>query len=379
MSEQKAGPTPTELEISVFGPGYGESVLVHVGHGRWVAIDSCIDPKSKRPRALDYLEEIGVDPATAVDFLLASHWHDDHVRGISELLQACESAVFSCAQALTNKEFLQLAALFEDDSVAAARSSQELHKCLVDAAERSERSSRPLFKVATSDKVLWAAVLGQGGSPISVTLTALSPSDEMNLRAIRDMADAFVALSRGASPDRIASSRPNHVATAVRLDIGERSLLLGSDLEDHGDPLVGWAAVLLGTQSLQRVSETFKVAHHGSESGHLDAVWSQMVRADPLCLLTPFRHGGHEIPTPADRARILALTSRAYISASPHRHAPVSGKRTKKIEALIGAATKSRRQAAGPVGHVRWRASITDPTDPGQVELFDGAMELASV
>lgn len=379
MTAQTAGPAPTELEVSVFGPGYGESVLVHVGYGRWIAIDSCVDPKSNRPRALDYLGEIGVDPATSIDFLLASHWHDDHVRGISVFLSACESAVFSCAQALTNKEFLQLAALFEDDSVAAARSSHELHKCLVDAAERSERSSRPLFKVATSDKVLWTAALGPAGSAIPVTLTALSPSDEMNLRAIRDMADAFAALSRGVSPDRIASSRPNNVATAVRLDIGERSLLLGSDLEDQGDPLVGWAAVLLGTQSLQRVSETFKVAHHGSDSGHLDAVWNQMVRADPLCLLTPFRHGGHEIPTSADRARILALTKRAFISANPHRPVPVAGKRTKKVEALIGAATKSRRQAAGPVGHVRWRAPITDPTDLGKVDLFDGAMDLAAV
>lgn len=379
MTAQTTGPAPTELEVSVFGPGYGESVLIHVGAGRWVAIDSCVDPKTNESRALDYLVSLGVDSATCVDFILASHWHDDHVRGIARLLQACKSASFCCANALTSKEFVQLAALYEDDSIAAARSSHELYACLNEAVERSERSNRPLFKIASSDKVLWTASLQCGDSPVEVRLTALSPSDEMGRRALQDMSDAYAALKRGAPQDRPVSSAPNHVATAARLDVGGRSLLLGSDLEEEGNQLVGWSAVLRGTLSLERQSGTFKVAHHGSESGHLDAVWTQILLERPLCLLTPFRHGRHEIPTAADRARILERTDQAFISSNPYRATPVAIKRPKKIEALIRAGVKARRQAIGPIGHVRWRAPIADQADPGMVELFDGAMHLAAV
>jgi len=35
-----------EIEVSVFGPGYGESILVHLGAGKWVIVDSCRDNKT---------------------------------------------------------------------------------------------------------------------------------------------------------------------------------------------------------------------------------------------------------------------------------------------------------------------------------------------
>ena len=365
-----SGPAPTDLEVSVFGPGYGESVLIHVGAGRWLAIDSCVDSRTKQPRALDYLASLGINPATSVDFVLASHWHDDHVRGIARLLKACSSASFCCAHALTTKEFVQLAALYENDAIASARSSHELYACLVEAADRSERSSRPLFKSASSDKVLWTTSLQNNGIPSDVRLTALSPSDEMSRRALQDMSDAYSALKRGAPQDRPISPSPNHVATAVRLDVGGHSLLFGSDLEEQGDNLVGWSAVLNGTLSLERRSGLFKVAHHGSASGHLEDVWTHMLSAQPLCLLTPFRHGKHEIPTASDRARILAKTNQAFISSSPHLATRVATKRPKKIETLINAAAKARRQAVGPVGHIRWRSPIAHPEDPGSVDLL---------
>ena len=75
---------------------------------------------------------------------------------------------------------------------------------------------------------------------------------------------------------------------------------------------------------------------------------------------------------------IVALTGNAYISADPHRSLTVA-KRSKKTDAMIDAAAKGRRQCVGPVGHVRWRASLQDATDGGTVELFDGAMALADV
>ena len=55
-------PRTDEIELSVFGSGIGESLLVHLGFDDWVVVDSCIVRETGQPAALDYLREIGVSP-----------------------------------------------------------------------------------------------------------------------------------------------------------------------------------------------------------------------------------------------------------------------------------------------------------------------------
>jgi len=62
-TDAHAPPAVDELEVSVFGPGVGECVLVHFGEGEWMVVDSCLDRATSRPAALDYLTELGVDVA----------------------------------------------------------------------------------------------------------------------------------------------------------------------------------------------------------------------------------------------------------------------------------------------------------------------------
>lgn len=45
-------PKADELEVSVFGPGIGECVVVHAGAGEWMIVDSCVDRSSGLPVAL---------------------------------------------------------------------------------------------------------------------------------------------------------------------------------------------------------------------------------------------------------------------------------------------------------------------------------------
>ena len=78
-------PASDEIEVSLFGPGYGECVLIHLGLGEWLVVDSCVNQYAGGTPALDYLQTIGVDIAHAVVIVTASHWHDDHIRGLSAL------------------------------------------------------------------------------------------------------------------------------------------------------------------------------------------------------------------------------------------------------------------------------------------------------
>ena len=99
------GPRPDEIEVSLLGPGYGESVVVHMGGGEWMVVDSCTGRDGK-PAALDYLDRIGVDPRSGVKMIVATHWHDDHTRGMARMVEKCLSARFCCAAALRDKELL---------------------------------------------------------------------------------------------------------------------------------------------------------------------------------------------------------------------------------------------------------------------------------
>ena len=72
---------PDQIEVTVIGPGFGESIVIHVGSNQWVVVDSCLDSRTGAPAALTYLNTLGVDPSVGVKLIVASHWHDDHIGG----------------------------------------------------------------------------------------------------------------------------------------------------------------------------------------------------------------------------------------------------------------------------------------------------------
>ena len=101
-------PADDEIEVSLFGPGVGECVLVHLGRGEWIIVDSCCPVGVSEPIALTYLQALGVAPANAVRLVIATHWHSDHIRGMAQLLVACEQAAFVCSGALETPTFVRL-------------------------------------------------------------------------------------------------------------------------------------------------------------------------------------------------------------------------------------------------------------------------------
>ena len=101
-------PSAAELELSLFGPGKGECEVLHLGQNEWVVVDSCLSRPSGRAVALDYMEQLEVDPARQVKMLVVTHWHDDHIRGAAQILRAATSAQFACSAALRCEDFFAL-------------------------------------------------------------------------------------------------------------------------------------------------------------------------------------------------------------------------------------------------------------------------------
>ncbi len=160
---------PDEFELTVFGPGIGECLLIHAGNNDWCVIDSCRYPGSSSPVAIEYLEGMGIEPGNAVKRILATHWHDDHIRGLGDIVRRCSSARFAMSAALEHSQFAQLVFEIEEQnkSVAGSSSSTEFADILEQMISR--RCQPP---AGVSDGFL----LFQGGFWNSVSVTALSPS-----------------------------------------------------------------------------------------------------------------------------------------------------------------------------------------------------------
>lgn len=128
-NSQTIPPDAQELEVSIFGPGFGECVVLHLGHGHWGVVDSCLDPSSKHPAALKYLESLSVDVGSSIRLIVATHWHDDHMQGISEIFQQAKGAVFACTEAVRQPDLILTRSLWPGQELAFFLVVQGLMSC----------------------------------------------------------------------------------------------------------------------------------------------------------------------------------------------------------------------------------------------------------
>jgi len=360
-------PDSDQTEITLFGPGYGECAVVHVGANRWLVVDSCIDPTSGRPAPLAYFDAIGVSARESVNLIVVSHWHDDHVRGLAEIVSSCADASVCCSAALTQEEFLAHVLNYENIMTEMASSGvREIGRALRLLRDRMSRPTRAL----ANRRVMSLPSIGDADSCL---VTTLSPSDEEYDRFLEGIS-RMVPQARQ-TKFRSPVSRPNHVAVALWVEIGSTNLLLGSDLEESDNTATGWSAIIRSGARPQGRAAVFKVPHHGSATGHHDQVWTDMVVPSPIAVLSPFRRGANTIPTVRDVARIVELAPDSYITTrdpAPRSRRP----RVAAVERTIRETVGKIRFAQSRMGWIRLRNGGKSNPSRWNVELSSAACRL---
>jgi len=287
-------PADEEFELTLLGPGYGEAIAVHVGDGKWVLVDSYPD-SDDTPAALRYLENIGVRPAEAVSLIVATHWHDDHIRGMARMIEQCPAALFCCAGVFCQDEFLAMVGHLENRHLSKSGSGvRELHKVF---SILRDRKKKPLHAIANR------MIFTQGVCRI----WSLSPSDSVFQNFLRSVGAMIPRKSKGKTRDLGLS--PNKAAVVLWIEGTEFSLLLGADMERSG-----WAAILDDAARPAGRASIYKVPHHGSEDADEPAVWERMLEAEPFAVLTPWRRGRGVLPTMSDARRISKATPNAWVT-----------------------------------------------------------------
>lgn len=339
-------PISGELQINLFGAGVGESIGIHLPDDTWLLVDSFINSETKNPILLDFLNSLNVDLKKQVAHIVITHWHDDHIKGISKIISECPNARVWISNALARTEFLSIVELQKDHRRvldATGTGVDEFGAIFAILAERKKLASgKNSIGWASSDRVII------DNSDAKIRVSCLSPSDYEFQLAI----EKFAALvpKGNAQPMRVMSSEsPNDTAVVLSIETANASVILGSDLEESTDSRRGWTAVLQTQTFPKGKINFFKVPHHGSENAHNSVLWDNHLEKNVCSLLSPFSRS--HLPRLRDKERILNLSENAYIASQPTLgKAP---QRNSTVEKIAAETLVTRRILSSKAGAVQ--------------------------
>ncbi|MGI2067836.1 hypothetical protein [Shewanella sp. MF08487] len=337
-------PDINEIEVSLFGPGVGEAICVHIGNGKWIIVDSCINPISNNPASLEYLHSIGVNTVNDVVLVIVSHWHDDHVNGISKIVSECTNAFVVFPDAMLGKDFLTLTSLQNLPEHIEKSGVSEISKVVSLIAERISLNKHDIKSYpiqARADLRLF--------QHDKVEIWALSPS---TAAIFQSKIEIGKLLKTNELRRKLVPMSENLNAIAIFIVTEHGNVLLGADLETHSSltQITGWQAVVDSKNKPTAKASIFKIPHHGSINGHHPEVWSDMLDADPLSIMTAYSRS--KLPKSTDISRIKALSGHLYQTTINSPKLPV---RDKVIESFLKNITKSRIVKTNRLGHIQTR------------------------
>lgn len=331
-------PEADELEVSLFGPGYGEAIAMHIGDGQWMLVDSCwLDRRHSVAVTAKYLEDLGVAD-DQVRHVIASHWHDDHVGGIASLVRRYKKAEFHFPSFLSESEGQEFLAAFSGKANPDADGTKELFNAMLEV-RASGRSFNPLhFRCIVAEEDF---------SFDSMRVVAMSPSGNAWAAA---MASVQSRVNPRTVPRRAPQPAINLSSVVVHVEYGFETILLGSDLEAHDS--LGWKEIVSHPWTQRRSKASlYKVAHHGSPTACIPEIWNTLVSADAESALTPFINGRVRLPGEDDVKRIKAYVPRLRSTAPVGRQEPKSTLAERQLVSFLKGATGRGKR----MGHLQYR------------------------
>ena len=352
---------------------------MHLGCGEWLIVDSCVKQGSSTSAPLEYLSALQVNPATGVKRIVATHWHNDHIRGLAQIVRECSSAKFICSQALFGHEFIALTDLWKKQAQTASTVNEftDIVAELAKSGRLNKNSSEEIgLGFARANQCVWRrrnAIVS--GVDCAGEIHSLSPSDVAIYKSYEAIAALFPERAHLTEP---IPSHPNRVSVVLWVRIGGVRCLLGADMEEMHNPFGGWKLIDESPERPDGKASLFKVPHHGSVTGEHPHVWLDILQHQPVAVVTPFHSGGTKLPTQMDVDRICSRTPHAYITAMFKDR--TSRSRTGSVNRTIHETVRSIRKVNESFGHVRARKKIEQSDEAAwRIELFGEACPLPSL
>jgi glyoxylase-like metal-dependent hydrolase (beta-lactamase superfamily II) len=328
-------PGVDELEISVFGRGYGESVVCHLGGGDWLVVDSFIDRNVSLPVASRYLQELDGDHN--VDAIVVTHWDDDHTQGTMALIDRYNPRQVWLPLILREQEIVSFALAHHD----------ALQK--VDLESGVSEFAGVMRRTVGTGKRKWAVRHVQLPLDGPTEVHVLTPDHDLVGQGLAHLG-SLLGVTGEPGFGRIRAVGPNPSSVVLWLESYGRRVLLGADLENGQ---LGWPTVEVPASAGGAGAQVFKVAHHGSPNADHVRIWEDLLIEVPHAAVTRFTASSTPRPAESDRGRIASRTDKAWVVGAP---GPSVRATDPDFDAVVAASTVDGFfDATGEIGHVRYR------------------------
>lgn len=349
-------PSQDEIEVTLIGTGggYGESIVLKINNDDWIIVDSCVNPETKRPLSIEYLEKIGVDYASKVKHIICTHWHDDHILGISKALELCTNAVFCMPCVNDTKKFVHYVSLDSSKLKKGSLASfVEFKNCLDIIDLRDNKTIRRL----KSDLAIYSNQMSlSNNKKITNQLFSLSPSESVITNFDKEIATLLNDF--GMSKKAVVEKSANENSSVIYFKYGEFSALLGADLEVTPKKNEGWKDIYNNSVLIKGKSIIYKIPHHGSENGYDQSIYNKLIDPNAISKLSTWNRSSKlpqqkMIDVYKSHTNNLYMTSTVNTSKKPK-------KRDKGTEKIIDLFSRSLTEVKFNEGIVRTRHSLID-------------------
>ncbi|MCR4315209.1 MAG: hypothetical protein NUW37_02545 [Planctomycetes bacterium] len=362
-------PNEDMFELTVIGPGFGESCVLHVPGAGWGVIDCC-------KGTTDYLHSQGVEN---LSFAALTHPHLDHYEGFNALFDLYTGRIerIWLYDGYIEQRLIRLLDVAQKNAIFNARKLFNVLEMFAGEIKKGAKGR----KIAAGTNLLSKKYQMDGGKSFEIAIDGLGPS-------LADI-NRFVGLLRSRPNDidgdlshacalfSLMSPEMNLVSATIRVRIGTMNIIFGGDTligQTNGE---GWREIALGTDSTDIECDVIKVSHHGSKTSFCAEAWKRHKGEKakvPFAIVTRFSKS--KVPLP-DESETKALKNCAHTLLTPSIGNP------RKLSKVIGTNAEKALKRLGrkvhsveknKLGIVRIRIPLS--TMIPNLELFGSASEV---
>lgn len=413
INEKLTAPAANEAEVTLIGgtAGFGETVIIHIGNGIWVVVDSCTNPLNGECVALSYFTDIEVKVEEQLRYVVCTHWHEDHIMGLSKLIEACSGQTvlaMSCAddrekfvyemmekcnytgnsRKLTelrdsinkaNKKGIKIKRVQQDQMIfnkngtecfALSPSSSEIDKFSRELACAQEKYHKAMGQVAKLKQLGVAAIEEAAAIEEDIfrafadLITEKLDEDSKSLEEVDD-------LLKYKDAKRVET---NNRCVAMLLKIKGHNVVLGADLEHDAkkSPDGGWQSVS-DSECMEDVeANLYKIPHHGSETGYYEYFLHKHIKPDAVSKLTSWIIGAKVLPKAEMLRKYYNHSKNLYVTTTSLLKRK-NNEENRTFRKIMNESTEEILEFKPLLGIIRSRINIDSEDDTWRTEYFGSA------
>lgn len=304
-------PKIDEVELAFFGPGYGESIVVHIPGIGWGVVDSCQfgSGSAKTVPPLQYLKFQNVEKLA---FLALTHPHKDHFLGMETIIAHYLGKIERVCR-YAGEGARELAEYMVSRGIKGsqgAKSLSRVFKAFKEAVDHGAESRR----LEAMTQLVPRREVTVNRKSIEVEVLSLSPGPGDENAYVDILRRAFV--QQGGYVKIIPERDLNLIASAIWISVGRVAVILGSDVEKGKASSGGWRGIVSSIDAPDLAVKALKVAHHGSPNAFYRGAFEEHAKNGKITsVVTPNIQGKVRLPSAETIEKIHGYSNKVGLTS----------------------------------------------------------------